>query len=132
VWPLEHVVLEPLFKELIMRLEFKAAVAALGLIALAGCSKSASGCAGLTLNAQPSGMVGRHLSVTVTNTGDDPKLVTLSVTGPDGSAIGSDGPFRVSSKDVVERDEIAYLQHSQANSQEEMEAEGFKVAMKCE
>ena len=115
-----------------MRMEFKAAFAALGLLALAGCSKSASGCSGLSMIGETTGMAGRYLSVQVTNSGDDPKLVTVSVTGPNGEPIASDGPFRVSSKDVVVRQQIAYIQQSHADSMDALEAEGYKVAMKCE
>ena len=112
----------------------KAACALASLLLVAGCGKNggASGCEGLTLDGAVDGMAGRFVSVRVTNASDSPELVTVSVVSPQGQTVGSDGPFRVSAKDTVERDRIAYIPQSHADSFEALKGEGWSFPMKCQ
>lgn len=112
----------------------KAVCALASLLLVAGCGKNggASGCEGLTLDGAVSGIVGRYVSVRVTNASDNPELVTVSVVSPQGQTQVADGPFRVSAKDAVVRRQIAYIQHSQADSFEALKGEGWSFPMKCQ
>lgn len=117
-----------------MKNGIKAACALTSLLLVAGCGKNggASGCEGLTMDGQLSGIVGRYVSVRVTNASDSPELVTISVVSPQGQTQLTDGPFRVSAKDAVIRQQIAFIPHSHADSFEALKAEGWSFPMKCQ
>lgn len=118
-----------------MKAIVRAGLALVGLFALSGCGSSGGSCGGVTMQTATDDGSNWQLSASVTNSSDDPKLVSITVVNPKGEIVATDGPFRVSAKDVVQRDDVydfgLYIL-SGPETVAQLESEGWKFNLKCE